>query len=341
METYTKALIEDIRRSGQKDSRVDTVFFGGGTPSLLSTDSMEQILASLRSHFAIDEAAEITVEANPGTINKEKLNSYHKLGINRLSIGVQSLNDGVLKILGRIHSAELAKETYREARAAGFDNINLDLMFAVPGQEWMYWIDTLEEAMALRPEHISFYSLQLEKGTRMFQLFEEGSLADVDEETDRKMYRTALRMFLAEGYLPYEISNASMPGKECQHNLKYWSMEEYLGLGLGAHSFIDNQRFQKEDDITKYVADPGIKETHKNTRQDSISEFLFTGLRKRRGISLEEFEDRFGVDLFHLYGKEIDIHQQAGLLVLNDAGTHLLLTEPGIDVSNRVLSDFV
>jgi oxygen-independent coproporphyrinogen-3 oxidase len=341
MEAYTKALIEDIRRSEQRDSTVDTVFFGGGTPSMLPIDSMERILSSLGGHFDIDKDAEITMEANPGTTNKEKLNSYRKLGINRLSIGVQSLNDGVLKVLGRIHSAEEAKLTFMDAREAGFDNINLDLMFAVPGQGWMDWIDTLKEAMAFRPEHISFYSLQLEKGTRMFQLFEAGSLDDVDEETDRKMYRTALRMLEREGYLPYEISNASIPGKECRHNLKYWSMEDYLGLGLGAHSFIDNQRFQKEDDITKYRNDPAVKEIHINTKRDSISEFLFTGLRKRSGISLEEFKERFGIELFHLYGKEIDTHRRSELLALNDAGTHLLLTEQGIDVSNRVLSDFV
>jgi len=341
MESYTKALIEDIRRSGQRESIVDTVFFGGGTPSLLPVSTLEQVLSNLMQHFRFDEAMEITVEANPGTIDKGKLNSYRNLGINRISIGVQSLNDKVLKALGRIHDAEQARSTFRDAREAGFDNINLDLMFAVPGQEWTDWISTLENTIDLAPDHISFYSLQLEKGTPLYQRFEEGSLTDVDVETDRRMYRTALRMLENAGYLPYEISNASIPGKECRHNLKYWSMEDYLGLGLGAHSFFCNQRFQKEDDMAKYLEDPAVKERYTNSRTDSISEFLFTGLRKRTGISLEEFKDRFDVELFHLYSKEIDTHRQAGLLILNDAGTNLLLTEQGIDLSNHVLSDFV
>ena len=314
--------------------------------------------------------AEITIETNPGTLAVEKLNAYRDAGINRLSMGVQSLNDDLLEVLGRIHTKDVFLNNYQEARKAGFTNINLDFMFAIPGQTADDWADTLAHAVDLKPEHISFYGLQIEDDTPFYTLFAEGKLKPIDDETDRKMYREAVETLQANGYQRYEISNAARPGFACRHNLKYWALDEYLGLGLGAHSYLNGWRFSNGKDLTSYIIngarlktdtceqatglnaesetssfDPSLSPfvgwKHQNTRKDDISEYIFTGLRRTEGISRKAFADRFSVSIDELFKEEIKKHVSKGLLKTDESGDRLLLTADGIDISNDVMADFV
>ena len=262
---YARALLSEIRSGGngvcaralsgsssQRRPAADTVFIGGGTPSLFPQEYIEEILETLRETFEIAEDAEITIEANPGTLTKEKLSAYRRFGINRLSMGVQSFDDRLLARLGRVHSAAEAMETYKLARRCGFENINLDLMFALPGQTEEMWRRTLETAAELSPEHISFYSLQLEENTPFFEMFCRGEIEQIPDDIDRGMYHRAIAFLKASGYGHYEISNAAKPGYECRHNLKYWSMEDYFGFGLGASGFVGGVRYSNLRDFGEY-----------------------------------------------------------------------------------------
>lgn len=338
--TYMESLLCEIGRS-ETGLRVDTVFFGGGTPSLLSENHIDRILHSIDKQFTIDSDNEISLEANPGTISSQKLNAYRSMGINRLSIGAQSLDDGLLHYLGRVHSADDFRRCFADARKAGFHNINVDLMFGIPGQTLTIWHETLREVLTLQPEHISFYSLQLEEGTPFHKMYLAGTLKPVDDELDREMYRDVLNILDVNGYHHYEISNAARMGYSCRHNLKYWTMQEYLGFGLGAHSYRQGRRFGNETDLASYLRHPEAAWVHENSRQDEISEYLFTGLRLISGISLEDFRQNFDVSLWDLYGKEIKKHQENGLLTVDSTENRLRLTAKGIDLSNQVLMDFV
>lgn len=337
-EDYIRELLEDIEAYGQRygkageDYLADTVFIGGGTPSLLDAALIGQVLDCLRAHFTVDPEAEITIETNPGTLTADKLSAYRSFGINRLSMGVQSLDNGILKSLGRIHTAEEFAENFALARKAGFDNINLDLMFAVPGHTMEIWEDTLRRAMDMGPAHISFYSLQIEEDTPFYRMFAAGEIDQIPDELDRQMYHSAVAMLSEAGYAHYEISNAAKPGFQCRHNLKYWSMEEYLGIGAGASSYIDGCRFTEGPS----------PEFHQNTRADDMSEFVFTGLRKTCGISLDEFAGRFGRPFWEVYGglrPELAPFFEAGQLI--EEGGVLRLSEEGIDISNAVMAVFV
>ncbi|MEL7657149.1 MAG: radical SAM family heme chaperone HemW, partial [Bacillota bacterium] len=277
-----------------------------------------------------------------------KLKTYLDSGINRLSIGAQSLDEGLLHYMGRVHSKEDLISNYHLARDCGFQNINLDLMFAVPGQTMDMWMDTLKKAVDLESEHISFYSLQLEEGTPFYQLFEEGRLKETDAELDRNMYHEALKYLKGRGYQHYEISNAAKAGYQCRHNLKYWSMDNYLGLGLGAHSYLDGVRFSNVTDLKRYIElnniekasfSPFVEWSHINSKEENISEYLFTGMRKMQGICLDDFKDRFGMNLESLYGDILKKYQELKLLEIIDG--KLRFTEKGIDISNRVLAEFV
>ncbi len=361
---YTRALIEEIRfwgrKTGAEETSVDSIFIGGGTPSILPEEEILAILQACRNYFDVSEDAEITLESNPGTLSKEKLLAYQAMGINRLSIGVQALNDQLLAGLGRIHTAEDFIRNYKEARAAGFTNINIDLMFGIPGQTPALWEETLKQAIGLQPEHLSFYSLQIEEDTPFYDLFAEGSLKETDDQTDRKMYHTAIAELEKNGYLHYETSNASKPGFSCRHNLKYWSMDEYLGLGLGAHSYFNAFRFSNETELSSYIAkadqskgkeessvftdpkeSPFVVWSHQNTEKDEISEYIFTGLRRIDGISRAAFLERFSVFLDDLFEKEIKGHLKKGLLENAEDGDRLRLTAEGVDLSNYVMVDFV
>lgn len=342
---YAAELVKEIRHWGylyDKRFRIDTIFFGGGTPSLVDESLLCELIASIRGSFPVDSDAEITLEANPGTLTARKLEAYSAAGVNRLSIGVQSLDDEMLKNLGRIHSVDEFLKNYLLARKYGFNNINIDLMFAIPGHSLEIWADTIRKAVELAPEHISFYSLQIEENTRLYTMLKSGEIQQISDVLDREMYHMAIEALNAAGYSHYEISNASKQGYECRHNLKYWSMENYLGLGLGAHSYIDGLRFSMTEDLQGYLNGEKVKWQHKNDLKDDVSEYIFTGMRKTRGISLEDFRKRFGKELFEFYPEQrglIGQFEQNGFIEVRDG--FMRFTVKGFDVSNRILSEFI
>lgn len=332
---YIEGLLEDIREYGKvygKNYRVDTIFIGGGTPSILKPELIRTVLDILRESFVLSEDVEITIESNPKTLTEEKLYIYRQAGINRLSIGLQTLDDNLLKMLGRVHTAEESIESFNLARKCGFDNINLDLMFAIPGHTMEIWENTLDKVISLEPEHISFYSLQIEEGTPFYEMYRHGEFDEVPDEIDRLMYHRAIQKFKDAGYEHYEISNCAKKGYACRHNLKYWSMEEYLGIGSAASSYVSGVRFTEEP----------IMEFHENTFEDEVSEFVFTGLRKTCGISFQEFKLKFRREFWDVFGDrkdELDEFFATGKLI--EENEILRLSEEGIDISNKIMEVFV
>lgn len=343
---YVNHLIEEIRLRSREVPEADTIYFGGGTPSLLTPEQIGRILEEVRSAFRISEDAEVTLEANPGTLTAESLEGYRKTGINRLSMGVQSMDDRRLRYLGRIHTAEEVRRDVKMAREAGFRNINLDLIFAIPGTGVSDALEDLEAIAALEPEHISFYSLQLEEGTSFFRDFEAGKLREVPDETDREMYHRGIQALREKGYRHYEISNFARPGCESRHNSKYWNMAEYVGLGLGASSYTGHRRTVNETDLKAYseTLDWGklaFVEVHENSEADDISEAVFTGLRREEGV---RYRDVLGSEAtFWEYFREAlpeaRAYEAGGFLEMTDEG--LRLTERGIDISNGIMALFV
>jgi oxygen-independent coproporphyrinogen-3 oxidase len=318
---YIEALLREIRVKADIYAgryTVDSVFFGGGTPSCIDAGLLERIMEGLKAGFHFAPSCEATIEANPGTVDARKLEAYLRAGINRLSMGIQSTSARALALLGRIHGRQESLEAYGLARAAGFKNINFDLMFAIPGQSEGEWAECLEEAISLRPEHISFYSLQIEEGTEIYDRCHAGELSPADEAVDRRMYHRALAILKENAYLQYEISNACQKGFECRHNLKYWSMQDYLGLGLGAHSFLDGVRIGGNEDLADYLIAARESdyegERHANTESDNISEAMFLGLRRAAGISGNEFRAATGKGLYETFGAQLEKLAAAGLL---------------------------
>ncbi|MEG2501411.1 MAG: radical SAM family heme chaperone HemW [Anaerovoracaceae bacterium] len=350
-DSYAKALTSEITTQGLKhrNREVDTIFIGGGTPSLLSSNEISKIMEALKDNFAISTNCEITIEANPKTLDEKKLTGYLSFGINRLSIGVQSLNDEMLKALGRIHTRQDFLDNYNLARKTGFTNINIDLMFAIPGHTKEIWEKTVEEAISLGPEHISFYSLQLEEETPFYKAYKHGFLELNSNEEERQMYHGAIEKFNKTGYDHYEISNVSLPGYKCRHNLKYWNLDDYLGIGLGAHSYINQTRYNNVNTLEEYfnlVANGQRpierKSKHIDTMKDAMSIYAFTSLRKREGIDLTDFKRRFNNDFFKVYVKEIlqiKKYEKAGFLTNDEK--YLALTQIGIDQSNEIMAMFV
>lgn len=325
---------------------VDSIFIGGGTPSILSPEDIGVILDTVRDCFMVADDCEITIESNPATLDERKLNSYLESGINRISIGVQSFDNNILRMLGRIHDKNDASRAITTARRAGFNNINVDLMFGIPAQTLKMWKDSLRQCLFLEPEHISMYSLQIEEDTPFYDMiYKEKIIHPADEETDRRMYHEALMMLSNSGYDLYEISNASKPRMECRHNLKYWSYDEYLGLGLGASSFIGGYRFRnasKMTDYLRFIKDglPPVKaeDVENYTKRDEMGIYVFTGLRKRAGFDINEFESIFGVDFFKVYEPSV-LEEFKGYLEVK--GSVMRLTEKGIDISNSIMAAFV
>ena len=350
-----------------QEYRVSTIFVGGGTPSLLPADLIMELFATLHENFDISLDAEITMEANPGTLTMEKLEVYRQSGVNRLSIGLQSADDKELKYLGRIHSYDSFLKSYQRARQAGFQNINIDLMSALPGQDVHSWKNTLKKVMMLRPEHISAYSLIIEEGTLFYERFGEpqGSCAcgaqtaaevaaraavmtlpDLpDEDTDREMYHLTRKMMAAHGYERYEISNYAKKGYECRHNTGYWTGVEYLGLGLGASSYTYGYRYHNTEDLQEYLSlnlyegGAAARDIEELTLEDKMEEFMFVGLRMMKGVSGSEFLDRFGQNMWNVYGDALKKLEKQGLIEVE--APMVRLTELGIDVSNVVLSEFL
>ena len=350
-ERYVKALCEEIRirarlMSDHAHGVFDTIFFGGGTPSLLSNDQVARIISELKANFKIDDEAEITLESNPATLSMERLKGYHDAGVNRLSMGVQSMDDEILKRLGRIHTAHDVIKDVQNAREAGFDNINLDLMFAVPGSSLETTLIDIEAVSSLEPEHISFYSLQLEEGTAFFKEFEMGKLTEVTDEIDRAMYHAGTKILRDKGYEQYEISNFAKRGYESRHNLKYWEMAPYLGLGLGASSFIDNSRAMNVCSLDEYFELTGkglapSAEVHENSEHDNVAEAVFTGLRKVEGIRYEDVlgsYEKFWKYYSDVFEEALE-YEREGKLVIGEEG--MRLTDEGIDISNSIMALFV
>ena len=374
---YVDALVREIKNFNHNDMEVATVFFGGGTPSILSCDEIEKIMAALGEHLHLSNDAEITMECNPGTVNRNKLNRIRELGINRLSIGLQSCRDSELKLLGRIHDYEDFLECFWMARDVGFDNINVDIMSALPGQSVESYLDTLTNVVNIKPEHVSAYSLIIEENTPFYSIYgndtsvKSGNVAgsvgensDNDnsqcpecnpklnnypslpgEDDERRMYYLTEKVLGENGYHRYEISNYARDGYECRHNTTYWTGGEYVGFGLGASSCINNVRYRNEEDINKYIShirEKGVcghAEEIKLTEMDNIEEFMITGLRLMRGISKREFMSHFGKSIEYYYGEVLTSLIHEGLI--EEEGDGIRLTKYGIDVSNYVLSFFL
>ena len=355
MEAYASCLCREIEAAGKlyPDYEVQTVFFGGGTPSILEKERICQIMEALRRAFSLAEDAEITIEVNPGTVDADKLAAYYAAGINRLSIGVQSLQENELQALGRIHSTEDFFQTYSMAIKSGFNNINIDLMSAIPEQTLESCLDTLRQLLSLDrpPSHISAYSLIIEEGTPFY----ENTPVLPDEEMDRLFYKITNDILKAAGYHRYEISNYAREGCECRHNRVYWERGEYLGFGIGAASLMQETRFSNIRDLKTYLkllsweaADrPSTGQLTEHLRQEvshltereRMEEFMFLGLRLTEGVSKKHFFKTFGKKFADVYPGISEKLIREGLLV--QEGDRLKLTELGLDVSNRVMAEFL
>ena len=342
---YTRRLREDIDAMGKKygDIPVETIFIGGGTPSVPDSALIVGIMEHVRKAFHVAEGAEISMEANPGTVTREKLTDYRRAGINRLSFGLQSANDRELKLLGRIHTWAEFLESFHLARECGFTNINIDLMSALPGQTRESWKDTLKRVTDLNPEHISAYSLIIEDGTPFGEKYgsEEGRKLLPDEDSEREMYHETKRFLRDCGYERYEISNYAKPGRACRHNIGYWTGVPYLGLGLGASSYMDGCRFAVNSDMKQYLEEkPGMfTDVEKLTKKDMEEEFFYVGLRMTAGVSLPEFERRFGVSAKDVYPGLMEMFVEEKAAVFQ--GDRFVLTDYGLDVSNYIMAQFL
>ncbi len=376
--SYIKKLQEEIAYYGAQygEYQVSSIFFGGGTPTILEGYQLAAILETVKEHFNITTDAEITVECNPGTLTAGKAEKLVQAGFNRLSMGLQSADDRELQLLGRIHNFAQFLESYDLARKAGFQNINVDLMSALPGQTLKSWQDTLQKVTALRPEHISAYSLIIEEGTPFYERFaederirEEGEHPQLlpEEEVERQMYELTETFLHTKGYERYEISNYAKPGYECRHNCGYWIRKDYLGLGLGASSLVEHQRFQNTSELKTYLEqeyspqcegqheriaetiqlqeETGLTQTGHHIhieildKKSEMEEFMFLGLRLMAGISRQQFEKKFQVTLNSVYGEVL--RKLKGEQLIEEVAGYVRLTEHGIDVSNYVLAEFL
>lgn len=345
---YANALLMEINTRYEKwpYRTVDSIYIGGGTPSIMPARDIKRIMDEIHSLFAVEEDCEATIEANPATLTDEKLETYLECGVNRISIGIQSFDNAMLKMLGRAHDKNDALNSVRMAKKAGFKNINIDLMFGMPGQTLKIWSDSMRQCLFLEPQHISIYSLQIEEGTPFYRMvYEDKVLDELPEDIDRSMYHDAIAMMESAGYDLYEISNASIPGFESRHNLRYWSYEDYLGLGPGASSFIEGRRFKNCSKIGEYLnyikkgRAPVSEDNAENySLRDEMGIYMFTGLRKAAGVDINDFEKTFHVDFFDVYDPEV-LRKLRGLLIAD--GHNLRLTRRGMDVSNIVMSEFV
>lgn len=339
---YIRALNEEILRKCSK-YKIASIFVGGGTPSYLNEINLESLLKTINLLDFKDDF-EFTIECNPGTLNEEKLVLMKNYNVNRISMGLQTTNDNLLKEIGRIHSFEEFKKNYNQARKAGFENINVDLMFGLPNQSMKDWKVSLEDVMSLEPDHISAYSLIIEEGTCFYNLYNNDKLNIPNEEEERSMYLFTKGFLKDYGYNQYEISNYAKANKECFHNKVYWKCNEYLGLGVSASSFVDEKRFKNIDDIKIYIEkinnnEDVTEEIHVNNINDDMEEFMFMGLRMIEGINLKIFKKRFGKDVFDIYDEVIKNNIKKGLLVVDSE--KLYLSEKGIELSNYVMSDFI
>lgn len=327
-----------------KDKCFDTVFFGGGTPSILTVSELKELVNNINENFNIKNDAEITIECNPGTINREKLEAMKKMGINRLSIGLQATQNYHLKSIGRIHTYEEFEKNYYDALDIGFENINIDLMYALPNQKTQEWKDTLDKIIKLNPSHISAYSLILEEGTKLYDMYQNKEFELLDEDTDINMYNYTIDTLKRHGYNQYEISNYSKENLECKHNIIYWKCDNYLGLGPGASGFIGDTRYSNIEDICEYNKCimqniRPVSEEIELTKKDKIEEFIFMGLRMNEGINIDVFKERFDTDFYDIYQEVMDKLIKRELVRFD--GKNISLTQKGREISNSVFIEFL
>lgn len=353
MQEDISGCVDDIK--SENGHIVTSIFIGGGTPSAIDAEDISDILDAVRKNYNVSDKAEITIECNPGTMDKKKAAIYRKAGINRISFGLQSTDNNELRMLGRIHTYEQFMESYKIAREAGFDNINIDLMSALPGQTMESFKAVLEKALSLGAEHISVYSLIVEEGTRLSDNIDSFPPIPSDDE-DRQMYYMTKEMLSSYGYEQYEISNYAQKGYECKHNLKYWERCDYLGFGIGAASLYSGRRYTNISDIGRYMdvlaeITNALDKSYVNellqirtdmeelSKEDEMSEYMFLGLRKTKGIDITDFKEEFGTDIKDIFGEAIEDNIARGLLIHD--GNCLYLSKRGIDISNTVMSDFI
>lgn len=341
-DNYVQAMLSEIKsyKELMQEYLVKTIFIGGGTPSSIQAEDIAKILETIKKNFFV-EAEELTIEVNPCSITKDKLLTYKESGVNRLSIGLQSINNEELKLLGRVHTYQEFLENYKLARSIGYNNINIDLISGLPDQSIKEWENTLRKVTNLKPEHISAYSLIIEEGTPLYNMYYQRNL---DEENDRLIYRKTKKILQAKGYIRYEISNYAKKGYESKHNISYWKRIPYLGIGLGSSSLIQDTRFRNEQDISKYIENSKNhnllwQDIKKLSKKEAMEEFLFLGFRITEGIKKSQFKEEFDVGIEEVFGNVIEQSIKEG--VIGENTDKIFLTEYGLDVSNYVLARFL
>lgn len=343
---YIEALKNEIKHTLKKGDKIDTIYIGGGTPSSIDSSYIKEILEEIYKIVGKDNSREITIEINPGTINKEKLEEYKSAGINRVSIGLQETDNELLKTIGRIHTYEQFLDAYNLVKQVGFKNINVDLMLGLPNQTLQNLECSLERIIKLNPNHISIYSLILEEGTKLEKLVNEKVLALPSEDTERKMYWKVKNILEKNGYKQYEISNFAKKGFESKHNTNCWKQHEYYGFGLAAHSYINNIRYSNKQDINKYIEFINnekyneVKQTNEiQTKESKASEFMMLGLRLIDGVKIQEYKKQFGENPLYVYRQKIEKLVNDDLLEVD--GDNIKLTNKGLDFANKVWQEFV
>ncbi|MCI9260360.1 MULTISPECIES: radical SAM family heme chaperone HemW [Romboutsia] len=327
-----------------KSKEFTSVFLGGGTPSILTPEELTTLMENIYSNFNIGKDAEITMECNPGTLDKVKLKAIKSLGINRLSMGLQVTQDHHLKYIGRIHTYEQFEKNYKDAIEVGINNINVDLMYSLPNQSFDEWKETLNKIINLNPSHISAYSLILEEGTKFYDMYLNKEFELNDEEVDINIYNYTIDTLCKNGYHQYEISNYSKEGYECKHNIVYWKCDNYLGLGPGASGYINNYRYSNICDIKGYnkcleYDKRPIEEKNILSKKDEMEEFIFMGLRMNKGINLDEFYKRFNIDFKHRYNDILGKLKNLNLII--EQNNNIILTQRGREISNTVFVEFI
>ena len=342
---YIEALNKEIisLREKHNNLEINTIFIGGGTPSVLEADELECLLKEV-AKLNMAKDVEYSMECNPGNLTEEKLEVMKKYGVNRISMGLQAKQDNLLKGLGRIHNYKTFKENFLLAKKVGFNNINVDLMFGLPNQRLNEWEETLREIISLEPAHISAYSLIIEEGTAFYNLYENDKLKLPTEEEERKMYHLAKKILEENGFNQYEISNYAKEGKECRHNLAYWNMDNWIGVGSAAASYINGKRIKNISSVEGYINSinekrEAVEEIINNSKNDNMEEFVFMGLRKINGIDENEFKNRFSMNINNVYGEIINKYIDEGLLI-RESG-RIFLSEKGIEISNIIMADFL
>ena len=342
---YIEALNKEIisLREKHNNLEINTIFIGGGTPSVLEADELECLLKEV-AKLNMAKDIEYSMECNPGNLTEEKLEVMKKYGVNRISMGLQAKQDNLLKGLGRIHNYKTFKENFLLAKKVGFNNINVDLMFGLPNQRLNEWEETLREIISLEPAHISAYSLIIEEGTAFYNLYENDKLKLPTEEEERKMYHLAKKILEENGFNQYEISNYAKEGKECRHNLAYWNMDNWIGVGSAAASYINGKRIKNISSVEKYINSinekgEAVEEIINNSKNDNMEEFMFMGLRKINGIDENEFKKRFSMNINDVYGEILNKYIDEGLLI-RESG-RIFLSEKGIEISNVIMADFL